>query len=298
VLEILELQGVVAGSLGQTPKATKFFEQLLSLDFDHKLEGDHPPRVMTPLYEAKSRVAEQGPLDVKPNPVVRAKGKVTSVGLRILNDTYKLVKAVSFHVRADNGAWVTTKLEPVKGASAVNLKAAKVDWWAELLNENEATIAQLGWEQKPLHEDGEPPPPVVAVVETPKVEPKALPAPAPAVVAPAPISLRPASYVIAGVGAASLIGGVVMGLRANGLKNQADHPQLDPAGRVTGRSQQEGFDLDAQQRTAATVANGLLIGGGVLAATGVLFFLVGGSSSSTQVAIAPSPGGVRVTGGF
>src|SRR5690349_8899069 len=53
LLRILELQGIVAATLGNAPKAKTFFQAMLSLDPERKLPEGLPPRVRTPFYEAK-----------------------------------------------------------------------------------------------------------------------------------------------------------------------------------------------------------------------------------------------------
>src|SRR5262249_46483238 len=48
LVRILELTGVVSGTLKESAKAVHAFEELLMLDPEHILGGDQPPRVIDP----------------------------------------------------------------------------------------------------------------------------------------------------------------------------------------------------------------------------------------------------------
>src|SRR4051812_39554965 len=62
LLRILELQGIVAATLGAAPKARTYFQTLITLDPERKLPEGQPPRVKTPFYEAKGMVSEAPPM--------------------------------------------------------------------------------------------------------------------------------------------------------------------------------------------------------------------------------------------
>jgi hypothetical protein len=115
-------------------------------------------------------------------------------------------------------------------------------------------------------------------------------------------SLRTVGFVTLGVGGAALIGGAVAGLISNGQESDAralcrsnDCPE----------SSRDKFDSAG---STATIANVLLIGGGVLAATGLGLVLFGGSSDAQPEAQArsivltpvvhPQMPGVTVWGSF
>ncbi len=68
LLQILELQGVVAATLRQQDKARTAFQTLLSLAPAHQLVGDYSPRVMTPFFEARAWVDEVGALRWRQSP--------------------------------------------------------------------------------------------------------------------------------------------------------------------------------------------------------------------------------------
>jgi len=125
----------------------------------------------------------------------------------------------------------------------------------------------------------------------PKAEPVAA-APPPPVAAESqkggPTPVRVAGYVTGGVGILGLIGGVVVGALAKSAESDAAAQCIDD---VCRESTQADFDSAAN---LATVANVLLISGGVLTATGLTLVLVGGqkdeSPSTARLRISPLGG--------
>lgn len=101
-----------------------------------------------------------------------------------------------------------------------------------------------------------------------------------------------AAFVVGGVGAASLaVGGVFVGLTA---MKSSDTEELCPNKRCT---TQEGRDALSEANTFANVANGTLIAGGVLLGTAIVVYFTA-PSAVVDVAIAPAPGGVSISGRF
>lgn len=88
--------------------------------------------------------------------------------------------------------------------------------------------------------------------------------------------LRTVGFVVAGVGVAALVGGVITGVMANGAYSdlQTSCPN-QTCSNASDLSQRDTVD------TLAGMTNGLLIGGGVLAAAGVVMVLVGGPRTET-----------------
>jgi hypothetical protein len=294
VLRILELQGVVAATLNQGPKATQYFSQLLALDVSHKIAGDWPPRVMTPFYEAKGRIGDKGGVELKQAKAASSNGKVIQVGADV-NDPTKLSKKVRFHVRNDGGGWTASTVDAQKHPAA-SADGVKVEWWAELLNEYDGVLANLGELSAPLV-DGQAPVQTAAPVA--EVVP---PPPPPPVEVEKHESLSWSSGRWAGVavGAAGVIAigaGVFEGLQASSLQNQVNQATKDGAGHVTSVTQAKAYSLDSQQRTAATVANVCLVGGGVAAAAGVALVIFSGPSD-TKVTLAPAGAGFALSGSF
>ena len=95
--------------------------------------------------------------------------------------------------------------------------------------------------------------------------------------------IRTAGFVTAGVGAAALIGGVVVGLMAKGKESDAKSLCRDT---LCPQSAESKFN---SAQSLATVSNVLIIGGGVLAAGGVGMIILGGPKS------AEAPKSARVT---
>lgn len=115
----------------------------------------------------------------------------------------------------------------------------------------------------------EPPPP-------PKVEdPPPAPPPAPAPAPPTPTSpLKPVGFVLAGTGGAMLLGGIVLGLQANGA---ADAYNAGPT--------REAYDHANGLATWSTVA---FVSGIVVAAAGVTLVLLPMGKTEAKVAVSPS----------
>jgi tetratricopeptide (TPR) repeat protein len=110
---------------------------------------------------------------------------------------------------------------------------------------------------------------------------------------PAPQAERPPSavpWIVAGVGLASVGGGVVLGVLASGKHDDAvEEPRAEPA-----------LELQGQAEDFALVANVMLIAGGVVAAGGTIWGIVdaAGSSSSGDVRVGVAPHGIAITGSF
>lgn len=150
----------------------------------------------------------------------------------------------------------------------------------------------------------------VAAPATPSTPPAAVAAPAavatPLAAPPEPAQsgapVRTAGFVTAGVGAAALIGGIVVGSMAKGKESDA---KKDCMGSVCLTSAESKFD---SAHSLATVANVLIIGGGVVAAGGVGMIILGGPSSeapkSAHVslrllpAVSPNGGALWAAGSF
>jgi hypothetical protein len=175
----------------------------------------------------------------------------------------------------------------------------KVEWWADGIGDRDAVFAQVGSEAQPKldtasgapvasNEPGLTPPP------SPPNEPFVSRGSSGGGLSAgrlAGIGMMAGGVVAAGVGA-------VFGVMANQAKAKVDNAEVDSMGRVIGITQREGYQLDSQVRTNATLANVLFVAGGVLAAGGVAVFLIGGSSSSGSVSLAPAGSGFVLSGSF
>jgi len=291
VLKILELQGVVAATLNQAPKATAYFQQLLALDPGHTLAGDLPPRVMTPFYEARGRTTDKA-LDFHAVKAAASNGRVIQVAADV-NDPTRLAKKVRFHLRNDGGGWAVSTQDAASKHAAASADGKRVEWWAELLNEYDGVLASLGDEGKPQLE-GEATQPVAEVMPPPPPPPNETVAASTS--APWPAG-RWAGIAIGAAGVIAIGVGVAEGLQASSLRDQVNGAKQDANHNVNGITQAKAFQLDAQQRTAATVANACLIGGAVLAAGGVTLVVFSGPGD-TQVSLVPAGAGVGLSGSF
>lgn len=291
VLRILELQGVVAGSLKDLPKATRAFQMMLTIDPSRRVLGDQPPRVMTAFYEARGRVAEQGQLKVSPGAQLDGD---TVKALRLdLVDSMRLVQKVRFSWRLEPGAaWSTCEARPEGAAWSCAVSGTSVQWWAELTNEHGGVVGVAGSAAAPLVAVRALEPPPVPLSEPPAV-----------VVAPAAevqtrgSPLRVISFVVAGLGVGAAVAGLAVGFAAEQQRSSLVGATRDDQQRVTSVNQRTWSTIEQEQRLKANVANALFIGAGVLAAAGVVLFLVG-SPSEPSVALVPAMSGVALTGAW
>lgn len=307
-LRILELQAITLATMGQEAKALKAFQQLLSLVPEFSLSGNHPPRVTTVLYEARGWLDLNKPLVVEALPAVKSESSVSSLKAEVSNDPLKMVKELRFRFTADGKAGEIDV--PVTGKSvSTPVSGAKVEWSVQALGEKKSVLLAL---PARLEQVSSPPPtPPVAVAQpkkepepAPRVEPKKDPEPEaqisewaePAPPAkPMPVG-RIAAIGLMGGGVAVAGLGVVFGVLSGGTKALITNAEKDADGRITSLTQKEALELDARQRTEATVANVMLISGGLLAAGGVTLFVL--TRDEATVALVPAPGGLLVTGNF
>jgi hypothetical protein len=275
-LEILELQAVLYGTWNKEAKARDAFRQLLTLNPEYKLSADHPPRVRTPFYEAKSWLTETNPLQVDTGAEVSA--TVKAVKVTVKRDVLRLVKKV--RVLVDGAA--PLELALTDGGVQAPVDAAKVTWRAELLGRADATLVVLG----PFVHEAKADHPVAATT--------AVESSPPAATQSAGLSpLRTTGIIVGGVGVAGVAVGAIFGAMANGARTRL--AQLSGSEPITSVTQREAFALEQQSRSQAVLANVLFAAGAGLAATGVVLFFLGGTSSSTaQLSI--GPGGAVLAG--
>lgn len=303
-LRITELQAIVLATMGQEAKALKAFQVLFSLAPDFKLSGNHPPRVTTVLYEARGWLDANKPLSARQLPGVAKEGLITELQVELINDPLKLVKELRFHLLVEGKA-SEVKVPATGALVTAPANVQRLSWWVELLGEKEAVLKELASATSPRLEAAAPLPVAVKAKEP---ELKAEPRPEPVVeekapeisewVEPArPLSgTRVGAIALMGGGVAAAGVGIVFGVLANGTRAKVTSATLDATGRVVGLTQKEALALDAQQRTEATLANVLIISGAALAAGGVTLFLL--SREEATVALAPSAGGLSLTGTF
>jgi hypothetical protein len=302
LLKILELQAVVQATLGQSEKAAKGFQTLLTLSPDFKLEGNYPPRVTTAFYEARGWAEANGHVEAKALDAAVEPGKVKQVRLELSKDPLKLVKKVRFHLGAQD------VVAPVTGnlaAASPREASLELSWWAELLGDKDAVLLEVGSAASPKVERAPAKPGVDApVVAAAAPVPAAVePEPEPEVVA-APVRRseppnvkRLASYGLVG-GAAICAGvGLAFGVMANGTKAQVDGAPVNAMGHVSSMTQVQALELDGRQRSQATLANVFTGAAVALAATGVTLFVLslGGDSRAQLV---PSAAGAAIVGTF
>ncbi len=296
VLEILQLQGIVFGTMNKEARARDAFRELLTLSPDFKLEGNHPPRVRTPFYEAREWVDANIPLQLEPQAVF----DVTVTALRVLvkKDTLRLVKGARFFI--DEGPEPRSRDTAFSGGVArVELDAPKVAWRVQLLGARDAVLLELG----PFtHQGSSAPvtkPTATAARGAEPGKPTATPPPAATATATEGSWMRPTSYGVLGAGAVALVVGSIFGVMANQARAKVTGAMTNEAGLITSLSQRDAAGFEARLKQQGTIANMLFgVGGGLLAAGAILFFVGAPASNGTQVSLHVSPSGLMVMGVF
>jgi len=286
VLEILELQGIVYGTMNKDAKARDAFRELLALNPDYKLGGDHPPRVRTPFYEAKGWVVENTPLQLDPG--ATATTSVTELSVQLKRDVLRLAKGVRFMV---TGTAPGDIVPFVDGAARLPVDAATVEWRAELIGPKESVLLTLG----PFtHRGTDAPDPL-----SQKPQPSPTPGEPTAVTATATSGwMRPVGYVALGVGAATLLAGGVFGVLSSDDRAKVKNAPVNAAGVIEGFTQRTAAELEATSIRNAIIANVCFVAGSVFVASGAVLFFVGAPASTTQVSLSVTPWGAVVNGVF
>jgi hypothetical protein len=281
LLRILELQGVVAAMLQQPAKARLAFQTLAVLAPDHQLMGDYAPRVVTPFFEAKGWVEEQGAALQFAASTSKTENFIEGLAVEVQKDVLKLTRAVRFHLRADGAPWREELLPLEEGKTLLLLKAERVQWWAELLDERQAVLALAGSETAPLNELS---PRLEALTGAPIVPTKT----SSEGVSP---PMRIASYALLGVAAGTGAAGGVFGLRARSARAEVEGATVDDRGLTTGLTQREALALDKQARSSARLANILFGVASATAIAGGTLWVLG-----KPVTVSATPVGVTVGG--
>jgi hypothetical protein len=288
VIEILELQGVIAASLGQAPKARKFFRKLLVIDPEHRLAGTFlGPKVTAIFDDEKVRLPIAGSLQFGELSEVNNRQLVVSIGARVMADPIKLGRTVRFHVQAADGSFEPHDVSLESGRASFEVNVPQVSWWAELLGDKNRVLAVAGSAAEPH----------VSKRAPANYEPTDPDMPGARKAAPSdsgPV-LRYAAYGLAGAGVLAIGGGVLFGLQSSSARAQIDSASRDDAGRVNGLTRVQALDLQGKAIQSATLANVCYVGGLALAGAGVGLYLMTGDE---KVALLPAPGGVVLTGVF
>lgn len=302
LLTLLESRGLAQASLGKTDDAEKSFRAVLQLEPRRDLTGKYTGKVAGVVAAAKAWFKENGGIELGPLDPGAEGGRVKQVSFFVRNDPLKLIVKARLYVRQDGGAWKPIEAPVVNGAAAADTDAAVAEWWAEALSDHDDQLMFLGSAGKPIKQTAP-----VAVAETPPpsdAPTKAELTPAPqkdelavrdAPASGGPSAVRVTGFVLLGVGVVAAGTGVAFGVMSNAaatnIKSQLDSGSYDQAAL---------YQQDQQRITQSAVANGLLIGGGVVAAAGLVMAIVGGSDAPAQVAFVPGREGgtLAVSGRF
>lgn len=295
LLTLLESRGLAQASLGQLDKAEQDFRALLQLDAKRDLTGKYVGKVAGVIASAKEWFKANGGIELGPLEPGAQDGRVKQISLFVKNDPLRLISQVRFYLRKDGGAWKPVEAKVINGAAATDVDSETIEWWAEALSERKDQLLFLGSAGRPIKQRA--PAPVVAVVET-KTDaperPSVTPVQAPVVETRTTTTqrgsaLRPAGYVLLGLGVVAAGVGTYFGVSSFGEREK-----------IKAELSMGGFDvaaLYARDQAAigsARVANILFAAAGALGITGgVLWFL------GRDVAVVPGAGGgVTVLGKF
>jgi hypothetical protein len=280
LIELYEMQGIMAASRRQMDVARDAFRRVFTIDPKHQ-PADLSPRIATPYLEAQSQVASEGALELT-RESARFNDEAVTVILAVKGNSLKLATSVRLHARADGGRW--QKLDTPVAAPRFVVRGRKVEWWAELLGANVAQLELLGSAAQPH------------VEEAPSlVPPDSPPPPVPLVEAPAPASgslsnARLAGIILGGAGIVALAVGIVFGIFSQ--QQRAEFATTDPNGGIT---RQKALDLQSQAISDAVLANVLMISGGALIAGGLLLEILN-PGGAAEVALVPSRSGLALSG--
>lgn len=165
VLELHELTGIVAGTLSDAKGAREAFARLLNLDPSHKLPGKHTPRVTTPFFEAKGRVAEEGALTLDVTPPSLAPGAASPLVVAVHGDFFSRVKSLRAGLRVDSSEWST--VSAVGTTLTAPAAGKRFAYYLEALDEAGWVLAVVGSREAPLVVEAPPAPPVAPPLPPP-----------------------------------------------------------------------------------------------------------------------------------
>lgn len=313
LLTLWESRGLAEASTGKLDKAEESFRAVLQLDARRDLTGKYTGKVADVVARAKEWFKNNGGIEVGPLDPGAADGKVTQISLFVRNDPLKLISKAKFYVRVDGGPWKPVEAKIVNGAAATDVNATTVEWWAELVSEENNQLLFLGSAGKPVKQAA-PAPVAVAkapvdepkkvdepVKEQPKLTPKDTPkeddlAKTEVTKSGGGSALRPVGYVLIGLGVASAGVGAYFGITSNGMRERIKADLMSGAASIP-----ELYTRDQAAITNAALANTLFISAGVLAVTGGIFWFLGRDQGGA-VTIAPvvtgNGGAVSVSGRF
>ncbi len=289
-VELYEMKGVAAASLNDGAEAQKAFEMMLAIDQAATLKGRYSPRVMTPFFEARSLVKEQGPMVINVTPTF-AGAQVKSLEFTRSGLRSELMARLSVQVRESaNGGWRRVDTTWQGGKASVPVQGKSVDVTVRGLNEQD-------WE---LYASGDikhfeaPRAAAVATVEPAEVPPT----PPPAVVAAsggAEPKYRPAAIGLFAAGAVGVGVGVALLGSAAGLRAKFDSATTE-GGVVTSLTRTEALALQKDAQTQNTLGAVVTSVGVAAAVAGGVVWLLG-TPEAPQVAVIPTHDGAFVSVG-
>jgi hypothetical protein len=198
---VYRIMGLCQSALGKTKKALDTFRKLLAVDPSFRLSREISPKLAAPFYQAVAMIQEGEQVALKhktPGSPDSLQGlKLTA---RLQANPFGMVKNIRFRFRLSTAEKERMIVHKVVGSGAqearillpAGLKADKIMYFFEAVNQYGGTLARAGSYHQPFRLKAKPAPkpmiaPVPPVVVKKKPEPKiALP-----VITPKPIILPP-----------------------------------------------------------------------------------------------------------
>jgi hypothetical protein len=281
VLRAYELRGIIDATTGKKT-ALDHFRRLVAIDPEHQMSRDLGPRILQPFYEAKARLDESPPIKVA-IATVPTEGRQT-LSVAVQNDSLQMAQTLKLFYRPKGGSW-ESRTDPAKPEPyEVGVNAEVVEYYAQLLGPNDATLIELGSEAAPLV--AEPKAKLEQVVVVKEVESRPL------------STTRKLSIGVMGVGVATIIGAIAAGAVSSTARNEIENPQRDEQGRPIGMTPEKLSELQSRTTGAAIASNVLWVSGGILAGLGLVLFIADPGGGAAKIAVSPSAGGVMASGEF
>ncbi|MBL8955398.1 MAG: hypothetical protein JNK82_31780 [Myxococcaceae bacterium] len=246
----LELRAVCLGVQKKPQAAEKVFRELVWVSPGAKISDEYGPRVRTPFLEARAFIEEQAGLSAREVTLDETKTHLT-----FPRDPLNLIARIEVRWRRGAEELVFEPKLPATEAPAP---------WKP--GEATAAVARIYGAKSRL-------------ISTVELDPKLPPAPAAAVVEPAPAPqsprFRPAMWSFFALAAVSLGTGIAFDVRSYDADRALGSAQRDGEGRITNLDQRDAFALEQRVKTDAAVRTGLYVTAGVFAVVALVLAIAG-----------------------
>lgn len=201
---VYRIMGLCQSALGKTKKSLDTFKRLLAIDPSFRLSREISPKLAAPFYQAVAMIQEGDHIALTHQPPGSPKSlQGLSLTARLQANPFGMVANIRFRFRlgpAEKERMIVHKVVEKKAQEAeillpAGLKADKISYFFEAVNEYGGTLARAGSYHQPFRLEAQPPPkPLIAPVpRVEKKEPKtkiALPVITPPPIVPPPVKKK------------------------------------------------------------------------------------------------------------